>query len=245
MIGNQGNSIPSVDIVPGEVLEIIFGRLPSHTLAICSGVCVAWKQLASAEDTWAGRLDMLTAGKQFCGDVVLMQPSNKLKYFSAIRDCTRTAISRDELVSLEYCFRFKMAAGPSWAEQDPWWQGRESIKLKLREDGTVTPLNDARPFWGRPGQVAGRWKYTLEDGVAMVTMNGHPSYHVCRHPIHWGVFMQSCWCVWAGFPMAPRGVDACMEDQALQVTIDDPRQLREVQRYNRAVSQTRQDGGYY
>ena len=117
-------------------------------------------------------------------------------------------------------------------------------------------VNDARPFWGAPGAVAGRWRHAREargarggarggamDGamddesvVSVVTMNGHPSYEVGRHPAHGGVYMQSCWCVWTGFAMAPRGADAAMEDAALELTADDPRQARDAARYNRGVA---------
>ena len=66
-------------------------------------------------------------------------------------------------------------------------------------------------------------------------MNGHPSCTVRRHPRHWGVVLESCWCLWTGFDMAPRGQDAAMEDAALSVGADDPRQRREVEAYNLAV----------
>ena len=72
-------------------------------------------------------------------------------------------------------------------------------------------------------------------------MNGHPSYAVRRHPLHFGWFMESCWCVLTAFPMKARGVDVCMEDEGLRadraggVGIDDPRQRREADAYNRAA----------
>jgi len=50
--------------------------------------------------------------------------------------------------------------------------------------------------------------------------------------VHWGIYLQSCWCVITGFPMAPRGEDALMEDSALDLSVDDPRQAEEAARYN-------------
>ena len=121
-----------------------------------------------------------------------------------------------------------------------WWNGREPIRLKLHRDWTVRPINDARPFWGVPGQIAGHW--AMEPGVpahgatparsTVVTMNGHQSYTVRRHPRHWGVVLESCWCLWTGFEMAPKGQDLDMEDAALSVSADDARQRREIEAYN-------------
>ena len=38
---------------------------------------------------------------------------------SSIRDSSRTAITLEELCSLEFCFRFKSGAGESWTRMDP------------------------------------------------------------------------------------------------------------------------------
>ena len=53
-----------------------------------------------------------------------------------------------------------------------------------------------------------------------------------RHPRHWGVVLESCWCLWTGFEMAPKGQDLDMEDAALSVSADDARQRREIEAYN-------------
>ena len=171
-------------------------------------------------------------------------------FFKAVHDRMRTAVTREELTSFEYCFRFKAAAGDSWIQRDPWWNNRPPVKLKLGADGTVRPVSDAQPFWGAAGQVSGRWQFEPgvwssrslppdqreADTASVVTMNGHPSYTVRRHPEHWGVFIESCWCVWTAFEMAPKGHDLAMEDEALRVFADEPRQRREVERYNSAVN---------
>jgi len=94
----------------------------------------------------------------------------------------------------------------------------------------VQAITDARPFWGLPGQVAGRWHHAIADGVATVTMNGHPAYEVGRHPRHGGVYMQSCWCLWAGFALETPGVDPFMEDEYLDGDVRD--QTDEIKRYN-------------
>ena len=175
-------------------------------------------------------------------------------FFDAIHDATRTAITRHELSSCKaFGFRFKQQAGEMWTAADPWWNGQPPIQLRLCADDTVRPVNDAMPFWGPAGQPVGTWCFEpghwasrsvppsqrlRPDQPAVVTMNGHPSYTVRRHPKHWGVFLESCWCVWTAFPMAPRGADPLMEDEALRVSTKDPRQLREVENYNALVGRT-------
>lgn len=154
-------------------------------------------------------------------------------FFSAVHDATRTAISRHELLSSRpsFNFRFKAQAGEMWTQADPWWQGQPPIELKLCADDTVRPVKDALPLWGPAGQPVGTWRFdpghwasrsvrpsqrSQPDRPAVVTMNGHPSYTIRRHPKHWGVFLESCWCVWTTFPMAPRGADPLMEDEMLR-----------------------------
>ena len=59
-----------------------------------------------------------------------------------------------------------------------------------------------------------------------------------QRQVHWGMLLESCWCLWTGFELAPRGQDpamATMEDEALSVSANDPRQRREVEAYNMAV----------
>ena len=51
--------------------------------------------------------------------------------------------------------------------------------------------------------------------AATVEINGHPPYVLSRHPRTWGLFMQSCWCVWTAFDMPAKGGDATLEDDAL------------------------------
>ena len=84
------------------------------------------------------------------------------------------------------------------------------------------------------GNIVGRWQHDPpkeEQGPSFVTMNGHPSYEVCRHPQHGGVFLVSVWCVLAAFDLAPPGQDLAMEDETLdQHTTRD--QSAEIFRYN-------------
>ena len=82
-----------------------------------------------------------------------------LDFYVAVHDAARTAITRQELSTFEFNFRFKAAAGDQWITQDPWWNNRPPIRLRLQADNTVRPIEDAHPFWGKAGQVAGTWKF--------------------------------------------------------------------------------------
>lgn len=245
--------------LPVELLAAIFDWAPAVAVLSCAGVCHGWRTVALADRAWQPRLAALRSGKHFCGVAPAPDPDHAFfrstcaAFFATIRDSKRTWLTLDELVGLEFCFRFKSGAGESWTSMDPWWRRGEAIRLRLHADRTVRPVGDARPFWGVAGQVAGRFRVEpghecdpLSSGSprpTVVTMNGHPSYTVRRHPSHWGVYMESCWCVWTGFPMAPRGDDLAMEDEALSVTADDARQRREVDAYNLAVRVPRHGGG--
>lgn len=221
-----------------EQLDIVFEQLPNRGLLNAAATCRRYWQAGVAERLWRPRLEALLAGKHFVSARVYGQKTSLRAYYAAVRDARRTKITREEIASLDYyCFRFKKGAGPGqgWAAQDPWWNGRPAIRLKLCSDGAVVSLADAEPFWGPAGHRTGTWYHRFEDivnGDALVSMNGHPSYHVRRHPVHWGVYLQSCWCVLSGFPMEAKGVDPHMEDEALDVTCENPRQRREVEIYN-------------
>lgn len=134
-----------------------------------------------------------------------------------------------------WCFRFKAQAGETWMDQDPWWNGRPPIMLRLKQDGRMEAASDAPGLWGRRGQPAGHYRVSEEEGRSVLRENGHPSLQLCRHPVHWGMYFQSCWTVWTAFPMAPHGEDPFMEDDQLSLGADDPLQAAEIRRYNARV----------
>ena len=243
--------------LPPSILALVYEQLPPVTVLRAAAVSQLWRAPAVDDRLWRPRVQELLRGKKFIGQNVLAARAEPMRqYFMAVRDAQRLDLSADELAGLEYSFRFKMAAGESWAAVDPWWQGAErpTIRLKLGSGQSgcqyVQALNDATPFWGAAGQIGGEWSHEIDfdtagegeqeeekeqegrGGQSVVTMNGHPSYRLTRHPVHWGIVLQSCWCVLAGFEIAPRGLDPHMEDEALEVTADDARQLRQVESYN-------------
>merc|ERR1712232_443292 len=105
----------------------------------------------------------------------------------------------------------------------------------MKPDGSMVAASDAPGLWGRTGTPAGRYEVAIENGISVIRENGHPSMQLSRHPVHWGMYMQSCWTVWTAFPMAPLGGDAFMEDERLSVGPDHPTQAREIEEYNARV----------
>ena len=232
-----------------DVLTIVFERLPVD--AICAAACVSrsWAGVGEMDCVWFPRLQRLLRARAFVSDHIRVAfeawrrsgagpvPCREL-YADAVADAFRTDLRRDEIAAVdEWQFRFKLSAGEGWAAEDPWWQGSSRrILLQLRRDGRVLAISDGRPFWGRPGSVSGRWVAEESEGPTVVSMNGHPSYYVSRHPIHAGLILQSCWCVLSSFPMARRGEDASMEDDALDLSPEnDARQAAEAAAYNDRV----------
>lgn len=225
--------------VPDDVLQLIVARASDELLLSLRLVCTALYRLASDCDVWKPRAE--AAWKQKLAGELLKRWRDVSPawhaYHGSLKDAVRRNLSTEELASFPFwCFRFKAAAGDSWIAQDPWWNFRDPIKLRLSSDGSIFAVNDARPFWGKAGQRAGSWKIS-NDGVAtVVDMNGHPPYVVYRHAATWGVYMESCWCIWTAFEMPMRGDSPDLEDEALKVTAADPAQHRAVVRYNAGMA---------
>ena len=67
--------------------------------------------------------------------------SYKLKYYITLWDSQRPFITFDELISNNFSFRFKEAAGEEWKNKDPWWQGKQSMKVMFHSDGSLSLSN--------------------------------------------------------------------------------------------------------
>jgi hypothetical protein len=67
--------------------------------------------------------------------------SYKLKYYITLWDSQRPFITFDELTTNNFSFRFKEAAGQEWKTKDPWWQGKQSMKVMFHSDGSLSLSN--------------------------------------------------------------------------------------------------------
>lgn len=225
--------MPSLGWLPTEVLSIVLKRSSESVLLRARETCRAWQEVSSSGDLWLSRVEKLKEGKYIMSTALKTQMMSSFKLFwSLLHDSTRTVFQSAGEISGIWCFRFKAAAGQSWVQDDPWWNGGSPIKLRLKLDGTMEAVTDAPGLWGPSGSPAGRYNITTENARSVVRENGHPSMPLFRHPVHWGMFMQSAWAVWTQFPMPPRGVDPLMEDDSLSVCCDDATQALEIRLYN-------------
>lgn len=234
-------SAPAPVPIPDEVFALVFSRSGDQALLALRSTCCMLRLFCSDDSIWRPRTEALWLGKHSTPTLerwVGVAPIWKA-FYGSLKDAARRKLTVDELAAPAFwCFRFKAAAGESWLAQDPWWQGREPIKLQLTRDFQVRAVNDARPFWGPAGQVAGDWRADDDKrlGATLVSACGNPPYVVSRHTASWGVYMESCWTLWTAFEMPPRGVAPELEDEALSVTPDDPHQLRAMLRWNAAAA---------
>jgi len=220
-----------------EVLDLILRRAGDDILLALRAAGCALCLLASKDALWQPRAEAAWHGKQ--RSFLLLRWINVTPvwraYRGSLRDATRRHLTFDELAEPEFwCIRFKAAAGEGWTSRDPWWQGEAPIKMRLTNSGDVVAVTDARPFYGQAGHVSGCWsaKYDAVHGTTVVDVIGQPPYHVCRHAPTWGVYMESCWCVWTAFDMPCRGESPDLEDEALHVTAQDPTQHPAIARCN-------------
>lgn len=156
---------------------------------------------------------------------------------AAVEDLKRLELTEDELVELEWCFRFKESAGPAWTSEDPWWGGDAPARLRFSREGAIQRESGRFP----DVQIAWRWGNSSSQSPASgeppcrtvrATVNGRdvPSYVASRHPGHGGFLLQSCWALYTAFPMPARGEDPHLSDEALDLTVE--AQQDEAVRYN-------------
>ena len=118
----------AAESLPAELLAIVFDFAAAEAVLRCAAVCRTWRPVALADRAWEPRYATLVEGKQF---VTELEREDQLSaktgfgsttccaFFGTIRDSSRTAITLEELCSLEFCFRFKSGAGESWTRMDP------------------------------------------------------------------------------------------------------------------------------
>jgi len=159
----------------------------------------------------------------------------KRAYMESLEDAKRGWITKEELVSFTWNFRFKAAAGEHWIESDPWWQGKQDVvTVRFNMDGSVSGRGQMHV------QNKFRWKFIVKSCGKVAPMgtyvrvNSFPAYNVRRHPKNWGWVMENCWVVLTAFPMPPKGADPLLEDESLTVTVE--MQAQEAMTYNAAVS---------
>mmetsp|Transcript_22229 Transcript_22229/g.40379 ORF Transcript_22229/g.40379 Transcript_22229/m.40379 type:complete len:320 (+) Transcript_22229:191-1150(+) len=132
-----------------------------------------------------------------------------------------------------WSFRFKQSAGDDWTAVDPWYRGQEERRMVFLTDNTVKEYiaytsqeykNLTIPIFARLdtgvlvdpfGRVTWRWLSQPMDlptrqatgSYIRLQVGGRdvPTYVVRRSPTNnWGFIMESCWGLYASFPLPPR-----------------------------------------
>jgi len=135
-----------------------------------------------------------------------------------------------------WSFRFKRSAGADWTSGDPWYSGKQEKQMVFLTDNTVKQFipstsdeikNLAVPIFARLdsgvlvdpfGEVTWRFLEQPMDLPARQRTGSYlrlrvggrdvPTYVVRRSPTNnWGFIMESCWGVYASFPLPPRPIN--------------------------------------
>lgn len=148
---------------------------------------------------------------------------------------TRVRLTHDELLGMEWSFRFKEAAGEHWVAIDPHHVGKEAMRFRFCGDGTVSPVRQDASL----APIALQWSFAdVLEGTGgatrlHLTVDGRrvPTYHITRVAQGW--IMESCWGIYASFALPPKGTCPALEDENLSVTVQT--QVTEVIAYNHGV----------
>ena len=155
---------------------------------------------ALCESLWADKVCVSEAARQ-----LKAAGESRRALELSLEEASRSTLTDEELLSFGWCFRFKAAAGDSWMESDPFWNGLPPTRMRFESDGSLVPtgfemLETRRLRW--------QWAkhFGERDGTRLqLSVDGHrvPTYHISRHAPTWGWLMQSCWVLYTSWPMRP------------------------------------------
>ena len=227
--------------------------LPGHKTCSC---CL--QEICASDALWEPQCAAFWADKVFvpakCKNLVASGQHRKA-FSEAIRDSGRTWITAEELCGLEWHGRMKEAAGEHFTDTDPWWTGDGSKPAsRFHMDGTTTRGTTTRPGDPPAQTQSGEWRFVRTTcgrtgPVGSFIRMKHrglgretPTKIVYRHS-NWGWVLDGCWSVSASFPLPPKGQDASMEDDALQVTVETQQEEAMAYNYGLPMPDERVEGG--
>ena len=201
-----------------------------------ASVSKAWRSVCGSWALWHDLSQPLRKWRNIAVDAKL-HPREFCRL--SVADAKRTSLTRDELCSQTWRFRFKRAAGEEWLAVDPYWTDNNPATITFTADGTT----ERAGTWELEVEVKWRWgharKARRQPGVAggesgasvRVVVDGRdvPTLQVARHPVHKGFMMESCWALYTAFPMPAPGQG--LDDDDLSVSVED--QVDEVDEWNR------------
>ena len=109
--------------LPDELVINIFSYFEPHQLLVCGLVSKGWNNYANDLVLWRNLLRKLLQDKIYTPASILQVEENgnpKRAYWLSLKDSKRTWITKEELCSLNWSFRFKQQAGEHYTQNDPW-----------------------------------------------------------------------------------------------------------------------------
>lgn len=174
------------------------------------------KSASSAEQLWEFHWQEDTKDKLH---VLRLDIPTKFALSHARQQSRRTWLSKVELTSLSWDFRFRKSAGNEWLDVDPYANGLEAAHVKFHADGSaqfsgIPGLDEKDTMWTWARSGAG--KKGPQGSFLKLTVDGSPlpAYIVTRHS-NWGFVLQNCWGVFISFLMPAAGADPSLEDDSL------------------------------
>ena len=214
---------------------------PKHLLDMSTTSTYFFSQCTS-DVLWKIHLDNLWSNKIYVPKKFLRQSGKCYKkYFESLKDSKRKCITRDELTSFTWFFRFKESAGSHWINLDPFWSSvREDpdrepkcISHKFTNSGRLQRLDKNETNLRAPWDHF-RWSFVGggrdADRGFKIRVNNFPPYVISRHS-NWGFICESCWVVQVSFPFPPIHQDHELMDMNLKVS--SLSQMEDIDRYNR------------
>ena len=129
------------------VLELVLSWLDAEELVCSIATSRTWAETATSDATWRPRCVTLWEDK-VCVPTHLLdekQSSRILAFWQSIADSQRVALTTDELCSLRWSARVKLASG--MAPYDPWWDGRAAGYRQYSPDGTYVSSERGMGQW--------------------------------------------------------------------------------------------------
>ena len=119
------------------------------------GACVskAWRSVCGSWALWHDLSQPLRKWRNIAVDAKL-HPREFCRL--SIADSKRTSLTRDELCSQTWRFRFKRAAGEEWLAVDPYWTDNNPATITFTADGTT----ERAGTWELEVEVKWRWGHS-------------------------------------------------------------------------------------
>ena len=118
-----------------------------------ASVSKAWRSVCGSWALWHDLSQPLRKWRNIAVDAKL-HPREFCRL--SVADSKRTSLTRDELCSQTWRFRFKRAAGEEWLAVDPYWTDNNPATIRFTADGTT----ERAGTWELEVEVKWRWGHS-------------------------------------------------------------------------------------